>query len=505
MQIVKCGQRRGLFGPVIQAVILAWNRRISRAMNSPWHGGFWRLALIAAGLMLVMAPVNAQPIILSAIPVSKSLGNIAVNSALNRIYLSGQGMQPVEIDGSSFKASPFGAVGDAVDVDPANDSVWQAGLYAGTAMVWRSNGAAARTLSLGECPTGVNIDGPHRLAWVAAQCGERNDPIWAVNADTCTIIAGPIGSGGVQGATQVNPATGRFYISPDGVSKRVNPSTFVLTLNKFGTVLGVNASANLLYAASNSTTLQIIDGAPDPEVVLTIITLPFNFGGLIGVNPILNRIYVGSSSSNLIAVCDGRSGKTIETITLGSSVTSVGNIAVDAGRSRVYALACGAGSAELYVIGDAPAEPVVITSEPVNTTASQGGKATLSVAASGYPLHYQWAFNGTNIAGTTNSTLTLSHLSADNAGLYTVTVENTLGSVTTPVVSLGLMAVQMYAGVVLDGPSGAKYSIQAAPVVNPASWITLTNVTLGTQPFIYIDYSSPTNSKQFYRAVPLAP
>jgi hypothetical protein len=31
----------------------------------------------------------------------------------------------------------------------------------------------------------------------------------------------------------------------------------------------------------------------------------------------------------------------------------------------------------------------------------------------------------------------------------------------------------------------------------------LTNVALPSQPYIYIDYSSPTNRQGFYRAVPV--
>jgi hypothetical protein len=92
-----------------------------------------------------------------------------------------------------------------------------------------------------------------------------------------------------------------------------------------------------------------------------------------------------------------------------------------------------------------------------------------------------------------------------SAGIYSVTVENALGSVTSQSVSVSPVFVQMYAGVVVDGPVGAAYSIQSAPVPNPANWTTLTNVTLESQSFVYIDYSSPTNSKEFYRAVPLLP
>lgn len=184
--------------------------------------------------------------------------------------------------------------------------------------------------------------------WVSAQC---SDSIWAFNADTFAYVAGPISPGGVTGDALVNPATDRVYFNASGSSKRVNPSTFAVTANGFGTVIGANASANLLYAAGSGTTFQIINGAPDPEVVLTNITLPFTFGSRIGVNPVLNRIYIGYNSTNIVAILDATTGQSIGNVSLGAGITSVGSIVVDASRNRVYALASG----RLFVIQDTAA------------------------------------------------------------------------------------------------------------------------------------------------------
>jgi hypothetical protein len=61
--------------------------------------------------------------------------------------------------------------------------------------------------------------------------------------------------------------------------------------------------------------------------------------------------------------------------------------------------------------------------------------------------------------------------------------------------------IQMFAGVILYGPLGSNYLIQACSNLS-SSWVTLTNIALPTQPYIYIDYSSPGNGQQFYRAIP---
>jgi hypothetical protein len=451
----------------------------------------------------VAEPIEAATIVTNLL-LATGLGSPVVNPTLNRIYLSGQGAQPLQVDGTTFAQTLVGSAGgDGVGVDLANNNLWEAGLYNGNATVWSSNNTPVMLVPLTDCPTGVNIDSANRRAWVSAQCGGGNDPVWPINADTFAILHSPIGSGGIQGPTQVNPATGRFYLTPSGVSKRITPPAYTLSNNDFGTVVGINPAANLLYAVTNNDTLQIINGAPDPEVVLTNLPLGFSFGAPIGVNSEVGRIYIGAANSNFIAVLNATNGTLLEMIPLGTNVSGVQGIAVDPGRGRVYAIASVLGESRLFVIQDAAL--TAITCQPVNTTVATGGTATLSVAAEGYPLLYQWFFNGNIIPGATGSTLTLRNVSSTNAGLYTVVVSNGFGSSTSQSVSLSLVDLKMFAGVVVDGPTGAQYSIQSTPSLESSSWTTLATVTLGAHPYIFIDYNSPFASKQFYRAVPLTP
>jgi hypothetical protein len=149
--------------------------------------------------------------------------------------------------------------------------------------------------------------------------------------------------------------------------------------------------------------------------------------------------------------------------------------------------------------------PPGITSQPVSATVAPGGDVTLKFQASGSPLFYQWSLNGTNIPGATFASLTLDDISSAETGLYTVTVYNGLGSVTSQSVSVASVTVQKFDGVVVSGLIGAQYAIQSAPALNPTNWTTLTNITLSSQPYVYIDYASPSNPSQHYRALPLAP
>jgi len=64
-------------------------------------------------------------------------------------------------------------------------------------------------------------------------------------------------------------------------------------------------------------------------------------------------------------------------------------------------------------------------------------------------------------------------------------------------------SIKLFAGIILNnGQIGSNYLIQATANLSTSNWTTLTNVTLPSNPYIYIDYSSYTNSQQFYRAVP---
>jgi alpha-tubulin suppressor-like RCC1 family protein len=79
----------------------------------------------------------------------------------------------------------------------------------------------------------------------------------------------------------------------------------------------------------------------------------------------------------------------------------------------------------LVPFGAAP----VITLQPTNQTAVVGGTTTFSVTAGGTPpFSYQWNFNGTNIAGATSATLTLTNVQLTQAGNYAVLVTNIYGA-----------------------------------------------------------------------------
>jgi hypothetical protein len=83
---------------------------------------------------------------------------------------------------------------------------------------------------------------------------------------------------------------------------------------------------------------------------------------------------------------------------------------------------------------------LTITAQPQSQTVAAGSSPTFTVAAAGTaPLSYQWQFNGTNLSGATNTSLTLAGVQPTNAGNYTVVVTNSAASATSAVAVLTVL------------------------------------------------------------------
>jgi hypothetical protein len=76
--------------------------------------------------------------------------------------------------------------------------------------------------------------------------------------------------------------------------------------------------------------------------------------------------------------------------------------------------------------------PPTITTQPANATVKAGKTAKFTVIATGtMPLSYQWRKNGANIPGATKPSYTTPATTpADDGALFSATVTNSLGSVT---------------------------------------------------------------------------
>jgi endonuclease/exonuclease/phosphatase family metal-dependent hydrolase len=88
----------------------------------------------------------------------------------------------------------------------------------------------------------------------------------------------------------------------------------------------------------------------------------------------------------------------------------------------------------------------VITLQPQNQAASEGGFAILTVAATGSPApNFQWRFNGTNLPGANSATLTLNNLTTNQAGNYSVVITNLAGATNSGTAQLIVMPASLLA------------------------------------------------------------
>ena len=103
--------------------------------------------------------------------------------------------------------------------------------------------------------------------------------------------------------------------------------------------------------------------------------------------------------------------------------------------------------ATIYAAGEyGSTTPPLIVQQPVSTTSLAGSTARFSVSAGGsLPLSYQWMKGATPIAGATTSTLSIPGAYFTDAGNYSVTITNGVGTTNSASVTLTVMPEPSYA------------------------------------------------------------
>ena len=286
-----------------------------------------------------------------------AVGQIAINPGSEQVYVaSGFGSGTLQVVNASAPASPTIvttiAQGSGVVVNPLTNRFYTADGNGDVLVYDGASNSLLATIHIGYIPGALAIDTSRNLIYVTCQGGSSNDPLFVLNGATNAIVAGPLGSGGVNASPYVNPATGHFYDDrSDGTTREYDPSNaFVADLA--WTVVAVNPVTNCLYDSSTSTgtALQVRDGSS--EAVLA--TIPGAAVGSVGVNTSLDRLYVTDSAHNAIDVIDGATNKTTGTISLGAGVSPYA-ITVDSVNNRIYvAASVSGGTTKLYVIADGP-------------------------------------------------------------------------------------------------------------------------------------------------------
>ena len=254
------------------------------------------------------------------------------------------------------------------------------------------------------------------------------DPAISTQPRSQSVVAG-------QSATFTVTASGTAPFSYQW--KKNGTAIFGATSSSYTTPATSALDTNTLYAVTVSNSLGSTVASSDATLEVTLAPV----APTLGSQPASQTVTVGQTATFSVTPSGTapftyqwkKNGINISGATSSSYTTPVTSIADN---GAVYTVAVG-NSAGVITSSDATftVQPAVtapaLTAQPSNQSVIAGQSATFSVAATGTaPLSYQWKKDGTHISGATSSSYTTPPISADTAALYTVTVSNSLGSVT---------------------------------------------------------------------------
>ena len=148
------------------------------------------------------------------------------------------------------------------------------------------------------------------------------------------------------------------------------------------------------------------------------------------------RLVASGSNADLVfaavAPSDGGTYRLVVSNSAGGAVSESATLTVTAASGSGSGSGGSGGGSSTPGSGSSPAATApAITTQPAATTASSGTKVTFSVVATGTaPLRYRWYKDGREIERAESATYELSSARVDSAGLYSVRVSNSAGSIT---------------------------------------------------------------------------
>jgi DNA-binding beta-propeller fold protein YncE len=313
----------------------------------------------AADIVTTTGPVILGSIVVA--PSGEAINSIAVNPATDNLYLGrivDNNTADVAVVNASDPTNPsvVTAVPGGfyqVTANPVTNRYYTTDGYGGHVLVYNgTTNALVASVFKGYCHAYLDTDPTTNLIYTESQCGSFNDPVQVLDGATNSLVAGPLGSGGVASGVEVNPATGRVYavVGELNNTRVFGPApSFTFLHDLAGLAVAVNPVTNRLYFDSGSD-LQVFDGSSDTLLA----TIPGAAGprGGVAVNTNLDRIYVADSADGVVKIIDGGTNAGIGSFSLGANVTPY-QLAVNSNEGLVYVAGRLAnGTTKLFVVRD---------------------------------------------------------------------------------------------------------------------------------------------------------
>lgn len=154
--------------------------------------------------------------------------------------------------------------------------------------------------------------------------------------------------------------------------------------------------------------------------------------------------------------------------------------------------------------------PVLIRRQPFSRFVALGGRAHLSVRASGTePISYQWMRDGEALLGQTSPSLTMDVVSFEQDAVYSVVVSNEFGAQESVAARLWVRDFSVDIGVSehgrpfirISGPAGRRYLISYTEDLGKQKWTAWKDVTSATEDLVMEDLEASDHAYRFYKVV----